>query len=180
MKESDARMRKAIDALRHNFAAVRTGRASPALLDHVMVDYYGTSVPLKQLATVSVPDPRGLLITPYDKNSGPEIEKAILKSDLGVNPKREAGVIRLILPEPTEERRKELVKLIKKEAEESKIVIRNVRRDAVDSLKKKKSEKQITEDDEKGQDKKVQELTNKYCDEIDKTLAGKEKEIMEV
>lgn len=180
MNESDARMRKAIDALRHNFAAVRTGRASPSLLDHVMVDYYGTSVSLKQLATIAVPEPRGLLITPYDKNSAPEIEKAILKSDLGVNPRREAGVIRLTLPEPTEERRKELVKIVKKEAEESKIVIRNVRREANETLKKQKADKMITEDVEKINDKKVQDLTDKYCTEIDRTLAAKEKEIMEV
>lgn len=180
LKESDVKMQKAVGVLKKNFAGVRTGRANPALLDHVNVNYYGTAVPLKQLAQVSVPEPRQLLVTPYDKNAAQEIEKAILTSDLGVNPKREAGVIRLILPDPSQERRKELVKLIKKETEETKVAIRNVRREAMESLKKQKSGKEITEDDEKILDKKVQDLTNKYCSEVDKLLAAKEKEIMEV
>lgn len=180
LKESEHKMQKAIEVLKRNFAAVRTGRANPALLDHVKVNYYGTEVPLKQLASISVPEPRALLVTPYDKNVAADIEKAILTSDLGINPKREAGVIRLFLPEPSEERRKELVKIVKKEAEDGRIAVRNVRREANDSLKKQKNEKKITEDDEKTQDKKVQDLTNKYCAEIDKLLAAKEKEIMEV
>ena len=180
LKESESKMQKAIEVLRKNFSAVRTGRANPGLLDHVNVSYYGTSVPLKQLASISVPEPRALLVTPYDKNAAPEIEKAILTSDLGINPKREAGVIRLFLPEPSQERRKELAKLIKKEAEEGKVAVRNVRREAIESLKKQKSGKEITEDDEKVLDKKVQDLTNKYCNEIEKLLKGKEKEIMEV
>lgn len=180
LKEGEAKMLKAIEVLKKNFAGVRTGRANPALLDHVQVSYYGTDVPLKQLASVSVPESRQLLITPYDKNAMQEIEKAILTSDLGINPKREANAIRLALPEPTEERRKELVKLIKKETEEAKVAIRNVRREAMEALKKQKSDKKITEDDEKVQDKKVQDLTNKYCGEADKMLAAKEKEIMEV
>jgi ribosome recycling factor len=180
LKESEAKMQKAIEVLKKNFAAVRTGRANPALLDHVNVDYYGSAVPLKQLASIAVPEPRQLLVTPYDKNAAQAIEKAILTSDLGINPKREAAVIRLTLPEPSEERRKELVKVVKKEAEEAKIAIRNVRREANEALKKQKSDKKITEDDEKTQDKKVQDLTNKYCSEADKMLAAKEKEIMEV
>ena len=180
VKESESKMLKAIEVLKRNFAGVRTGRANPALLDHVNVNYYGAAVPLKQLASVSVPEPRQLLITPYDKNASPEIEKAILTSDLGINPKREAGAIRLMLPEPSEERRKELVKKVKKEAEEAKVAVRNVRREANESLKKQKSKKEITEDDEKVLDKKVQDLTNKYCAEIDKLLSAKEKEIMEV
>lgn len=180
LKEGEAKMRKAVEVLKKNFAGVRSGRANPALLDHVNVNYYGSPVPLKQLASVSVPEPRQLLVTPYDKNAAHEIEKAILTSDLGINPKREAGVLRLVLPEPSEERRKELVKLIKKESEDAKIAVRNVRREAIETLKKQKSEKKITEDDEKVQDKKVQDLTNKYCGEVDKLLAAKEKEIMEV
>jgi ribosome recycling factor len=180
LKESEAKMRKAVEVLVKNFAAVRTGRANPALLDHVKVNYYGTPVILKQLASISVPEPRVLLVTPYDKNAAPDIEKAILTSDLGINPRREAGVIRLFLPEPSQERRKELVKVVKKETEEAKVAVRNVRREANDALKKQKNEKKITEDDEKVQDKKVQDLTNKYCAEIDKMLAVKEKEIMEV
>ncbi len=180
LKESQDKMQKAVETQKKNFAAVRTGRASPALLDHVMVSYYGADVPLKQLATIAVPEPRMLRVTPFDKSSAADIEKAILKSDLGVNPSRDGGVIRLRLPEPSEERRKDLVKVIKKEAEEGKIAIRNVRRDAIESLKKKKSAKEITEDDEKTLDKKVQDLTNKFTAEIDKLLAEKEKEILEV
>lgn len=180
LKETETKMQRAIEVLKQNFAAVRTGRANPALLDHLKVDYYGSQVPLRQLSTISVPESRQLLITPYDKNALQGVEKAILTSDLGLNPKVEAGVIRLVLPELSEERRKELVKIIKKESEDSKIAIRNVRREAVEALKKQKQDKQITEDDEKVQDKKVQELTDKYCGEIDKLLAAKEKEIMEV
>jgi ribosome recycling factor len=180
VRESEAKMQKAIEALKRSFAGVRTGRANPALLDHVNVNYYGAPVPLKQLASISVPEPRQLLITPYDKNAAAEIEKAIMTSDLGINPKREAGAIRLMLPEPSEERRKELVKKVKKEAEEAKVAIRNVRREANESLKKQKSKKDITEDDEKVLDKKVQDLTNKNCGEVDKLLSAKEKEIMEV
>jgi ribosome recycling factor len=180
ISESTEKMKKAVETQKKNFAAVRTGRASPALLDHIMVSYYGSDVPLKQLASISVPEPRSLKVTPFDKNSAAEIEKAIMTSDLGINPSREAGIIRLALPEPTEERRRELVKIVKKEAEDGKIAIRNIRRDALDSLKNKKNSKEITEDDEKSLDKKVQELTDKFCNEIDSLLAKKEKEIMEV
>jgi ribosome recycling factor len=180
IKESDVKMKKAVEVLKHNFAAVRTGRANPALLDHVKVSYYGTDVPLKQLAQIAVPEPRQLLITPYDKNSAKDIEKAILTSDLGINPKQEAGAIRLMLPEPSEERRKEMVKLIKKETEDAKIAIRNIRREANTTLKKQKNEKKITEDDEKDQDKKVQDLTDKFCKEADALFHAKEKEVLEV
>lgn len=180
LKESEGKMLRAIEVLKKNFAAVRTGRANPALLDHVTVNYYGTNVPLKQLATISVPEPRALLVTPYDKNAMAEIEKAILTSDLGINPKREATTLRLILPEPSEERRKELVKVVKKELEDAKVGIRNVRREAIEELKKKKSEKTITEDLEKMHDKKVQEMTEKYCVDLDKLFTAKEKEILEV
>jgi ribosome recycling factor len=180
LKESESRMQKAVEVLKKNFAAVRTGRANPALLDHVQVDYYGSSVPLKQLAQVAAPEARVLVITPYDKNAAQGIEKAILTSDLGVNPKNEGGVLRLFLPEPSEERRRELVKVVKKETEEAKIAFRNVRREAMETLKKQKAGKMITEDEEKGKDKKVQEMTDKACAEADKLLLGKEKEIMEV
>jgi len=180
IKESDGKMQKAVEAVKRNFAAVRTGRGNPSLLDHVKVSYYGTEVPLKQIAQISAPEPRSLVVTPFDKNAVAEIEKAILTSDLGINPRREAGLIRLSLPSPSEERRKELVKVVKKEAEEGKIALRNVRREANEALKKQKGEKQITEDAEKIQDKKVQELTDKYSAEIDKLLQAKEKEILEV
>jgi len=180
LKEAQHKMDSAIAVIKKGFAAVRTGRASPALLDHVMVSYYGTDVPLKQLSSVSTPQPRMIQITPYDKNSAKEIEKAISTSDLGVNPRQEAGVIRIFLPEPSEERRKELVKVIKKEAEDGKIAIRNVRREANETLKKQKKDKTITEDDEKLLDKKVQEMTDKHSKEIDSLFSAKEREILEV
>ncbi len=180
VKESEAKMKKAIEVLKKNFMAVRTGRANPALLDHINVDYYGAPVSLKQLASISVPEPRQLLITPFDKTSAQAIEKAIMTSDLGINPKREAGVIRLMLPDMSEERRKQLTKVIKKESEDAKVAIRNVRREANDTLKKQKNDKAITEDDEKTLDKKIQDLTNKYTGEIDALLSSKEKELMEV
>lgn len=180
IKESEVKMKKAIEVLKKNFVAVRTGRANPALLDHVNVDYYGAPVPLKQLASISVPEPRQLLITPFDKNSAQAIEKAILTSDLGINPKREATAVRLVLPDMSEERRKQLAKMIKKETEDAKVAIRNVRREANEALKKQKSEKKITEDDEKSLDKKVQDATDKYCKEAERLAAEKEKEIMEV
>jgi len=180
IKESEEKMKKALEVLKKNFSAVRTGRASPALLDHIQVEYYGTNVPLKQVASISIPEPRMIVLTPYDKSASQGIEKAIQSSDLGINPKNEGGVIRLVLPEPSEERRKELVKVTKKESEEIKIAIRNVRRDAIEALKKQKADKTITEDVEKTQDKKVQDLTDKFTKEIDVLLATKEKEIMEV
>ena len=180
LKECEHKMKVAVEVLAKNFAAVRTGRASPALLDHVVVSYYGSDVPLKQLASIAVPEPRALLVTPFDKNAAAEIEKAILKSDLGINPKRETGVIRLFLPEPSEERRKELVKVIKKETEDAKVAIRNVRREGIESLKKQKKDKAITEDDEKVIDKKVEDLTHKYTGEVDKAFSAKQKEVMEV
>ncbi|MFH1541863.1 MAG: ribosome recycling factor [bacterium] len=180
LKESEHKMKMAIEVLKTNFSGVRTGRANPSLLDQIKVSYYGTECPLKQLASISVPEPRQLMVTPFDKNSSAEIEKAILKSDLGIHPKREANVIRLMLPEPTEERRKELVKMIKKESEDAKVAVRNVRREALDSAKKQKSDKKITEDDEKDLDKKIQVITDNTCKDIDSLFAAKEKEVMEV
>lgn len=180
IKETESRMQKALEALKKNFSSIRTGRANPALLDHIKVSYYGTDCPLKQLASISAPEPRQLLVTPFDKNAAKDIEKAILASDLGINPRIDGGLIRLILPEPTEERRKELVKVAKKETEEAKVAIRNIRREANESLKKQKADKKITEDDEKAQDKKVQDLTNKFSADIDAALHAKEKEILEV
>jgi ribosome recycling factor len=180
LKESEAKMQKTIEALKKNFSAVRTGRASPALLDHVLVEYYGAKTPLKQLGQISAPEPRMLVITPYDKSASQAIEKAILSSDLGINPKIEGGLLRLSLPELSEERRKDLIKVIKKEVEESKVGMRNVRREAIEELKKQKADKKITEDIEKMQDKKVQELIDRYSAESDKLLAAKEKEILEV
>lgn len=180
LKDSESRMQKAIEMLKKNFSAVRTGRAHPALLDHVQVEYYGTTMPLKQLGNIAAPEPRMLLITPFDKNAAQAIEKAIQASDLGINPKNEGGVIRLILPELSEERRRDLTKVVKKEAEEAKVAMRNVRRDSIEALKKQKAEKKISEDEEKIKDKKVQELIDKYSAEVDKLVAAKEKEILAV
>jgi len=180
LKETENKMKKAVEVAKKNFAAVRTGRASAALLDHIKVSYYGTEVPLKQIASVAVPESRMMTITPYDKGAIKDIEKAITTSDLGINPRVEAGLIRLALPDLSEERRRDLVKAIKKEAEDGKIAIRNVRREAIDAIKKQKNDKVITEDDEKNLDKKAQDTTNKHIKEIDDLLAAKEKEILTV
>lgn len=180
LKESEGRMQKTLEALKKNFSAVRTGRAHPALLDSIQVEYYGTNTPLKQLGSIAAPEARMLVVTPYDKSAVQAIEKAILASNLGMTPRNEGGVIRLLLPELSEERRKDLIKVIKKEAEESKIALRNVRRDANEALKKQKTDKVITEDIEKLHDKKIQEMTDKFSAEIDKLLSTKEKEILEV
>ena len=166
--------------MKKNYSALRTGRASPSLLDHVIVDYYGTKVPLKQLAGVAAPEPRTITITPYDKNSVKDIEKAILISDLGLPPKIEAGLIRLSLPQPTEERRKDLVKLLKKEAEDGRVSLRNIRREVMEHLKADKTKGVLSEDQEKIKEEEVQKLVKKYTEEIDKLAAHTEKEVMEV
>jgi len=171
--ETETKMKKAIDALKKDLTGIRTGRANPALLDHIKVNYYGADVPLKQIASIGVPEPRMMVITPFDKSAAAEISKAIQASDLGINPQQDGGGIRLVLPEPSEERRKELVKVIKKEGEQSKVSLRNIRREA-------RENKSLTEDDLKTMDKKIQEITDKYSKEIDSLLASKEKEIMEV
>jgi len=180
IKESTERMQKALDSVKRSFSAVRTGRANASLLDHIKVNYYGSEVPLKQLASISVPEPRLIVLTPFDKSAAKEIEKAILLSDLGINPRIEGGIMRLFLPELSEERRKDLAKILKKEAEEGKVALRNVRRDAMETLKKQKADKIITEDNEKMLDKKVQELTDKFTKDVDVMLNAKEKEILSV
>lgn len=179
-KNAEAKMKKAIEALRKNLSGIRTGRASPALVEHLMVEYYGTQCPLQQLAGISIPEPRTISIQPYDKGAVKEIEKAIMKSDLGLSPKTDAGVIRLNLPQLTEERRKELVKLTKKEAEESKVALRNIRREAMDQLKAQKESKLLTEDALKMEEDELQKLTDRHTQETDKMFKAKEKEIMEV
>ncbi len=180
IKTAETKFKKAIEVLKKNYAALRTGRASPLLLDHVLVDYYGTKVPLKQLAGISVPEPRTIAITPYDKNAIKDVERAILTSDLGLPPKTEAGIIRLNLPQPTEERRKELVKLVKKEAEDAKVAIRNVRREAMEALKRDKNKGALSEDQERMKEEEAQKLVKKHTEEIDRIMAQKEKETMEV
>ena len=180
IKTAEEKMKKAVEASKKNFAGIRTGRANPSILDGIVIEYYGAQTSLKQLANVSVPEPRTLRIQPYDKNSVKDIEKAIQKSDLGLTPNSEGGIIRLNLPQLTEERRKELVKVVKKEGEEGKVSIRNVRRDAMDALKKAKEAKAVSEDQFASKEEEVQKLTSRYTEEIDKLVKAKENEIMEI
>jgi ribosome recycling factor len=174
------RMSKSVEAIRGEFGTVRTGRASPALLDRVSVDYYGAQTPLKQLATVSAPEPRLLSVQPYDKNSIKTIEKAILESDVGLTPSNDGQVIRLSIPELTEERRKELVKVVHGIAEQGRVAVRNVRRDVMHDLRELKSEGEVGSDDEHRAESELQKLTDSHVGEIDSALAGKEQEILEV
>src|SRR3954463_325179 len=168
MKDAEDRMSKAMDALRRDLSSVRTGRASPGLLDRVSVDYYGTSTPLNQLAGISVPEPRMLVVQPWDRGSIGAIEKAIQKSELGLNPSSDGQVIRLAIPALTEERRKQLVKQVHQLTEEGKVSVRNIRRDAMDHVRKMMTDKQISEDDERRAEHQVDELTKKFTDEADK------------
>lgn len=174
------RMEKAVAALKRDLATLRAGRATPSLLDKVTVDYYGSALPISQLANVSVPEPRLLVIQPWDKKALNEIERAILKSDLGLTPNNDGSVIRLAIPQLTEERRKELVKISKKKAEEGRVAVRNIRRDANDELKRKEKAGEMTEDEHRKAQDDMQKLTDKYIEEVEKVLAAKEKEIMEV
>ena len=178
--QTEGKMNKAIDALHSELTSVRTGRATPSLLERVMVDYYGTPTPVNQVANVSVPEPRMIVIQPWEKTMVKEIEKAIMKSDLGLNPNSDGVSIRLNLPQLTEDRRKELVKVVHKKAEENRIVIRNVRRDANDAIKKLEKEKSISEDEAKKAQDDMQKLTDKFIKEVDSIMSSKEKEIMEV
>ena len=173
-------MDKTIDALRKEYQKVRTGRASTALLDEIRVDYYGTLTPLNQLATLAVPEPRTITLQPWEAKVIPIMEKAIMNANLGLTPSNDGRVIRLNLPPLTEERRKEIVKLLRKNAEDAKVAIRNIRRDSIDDLKKLEKEKKITEDDEKRAEREVQDVTNIHVAKIDEVLAHKEKEVMEV
>jgi ribosome recycling factor len=180
IKDADDRMSKAMDALRRDLGTVRTGRASPGLLDRVSVDYYGTSTPLNQLAGISVPEPRMLIVQPWDRGSIGAIEKAIQKSELGLNPSSDGQVIRLAIPALTEERRKQLVKSVHQLTEDSKVAVRNIRRDAMDHVRKMLTDKQISEDDERRAEHQVDDLTKKFTDEADKIGKAKEHEVMEV
>ena len=180
MADARERMVKSVEATRGEFGSVRTGRASPALLDRVMVDYYGAVTPLKQLATISVPEARLLSVQPYDKNSIKAIEKAILESDVGLTPNNDGTIIRLQIPELTEERRKELVKVVHGIAEQGKVSVRNIRRDVMHDLRELKSEGEVGEDDERRAESELQKLTDQRVGEIDDLLSGKEQEILEV
>jgi len=174
------KMNKTVEVLRKEYASLRAGRATPALLEKIQVDYYGTPTPINQLANVSVPEARLLIIQPWDKSTVPSIEKAILKSDLGITPTGDGNVIRISVPQLTEERRKELVKVVKKKAEEAKVAVRNLRRDANDRIKAAEKKNVISEDDAKRGQDEIQKLTDKHILSIDKTAEVKEKEIMEV
>ena len=178
--DAEDRMEKALAALDRDFAKLRTGRATTALVDGIKADYYGTPTPISQMASIAVPDSRTLTIQPWDKGGIALIEKAILKSDLGLTPVNDGKLIRIVMPPLTEERRKELSKVARKYSEEGKVAVRTVRRDAHDSLKKLEKEKTITEDEQKRATDDVQKLTDKYVAEVDKRCAAKEKEIMEI
>jgi ribosome recycling factor len=178
--DASERMQKALEALKREFASVRSGKASTALLDGIKVDYYGTLTPLPQVANISAPDARLLVIHPWEKKLIPEIVKAIQKSDLGLNPQSDPNVIRLPIPPLTEERRKDLVKLVKKVAEEGKVAIRNIRRDANDAFKKAEKDKSISEDESRKAQDKVQEITDEHIEKIEEILEKKEQEVMEV
>ena len=180
ISREEARMDKTIESLKHEFANVRTGRAHTSLLDSVMVDYYGAPTPVNQVANVSAPDPRMILIAPWDKTMIGAIEKAILTSDLGLNPNNDGDSIRLAIPQLTEERRKELVKVVSKKAEDAKVAIRNIRRDANDAIKKEEKAKTITEDVSKDGQDQVQKLTDKKIKVIDELRDTKEKDVMSV
>nr|WP_092068265.1 ribosome recycling factor [Dendrosporobacter quercicolus]NSL47027.1 ribosome recycling factor [Dendrosporobacter quercicolus DSM 1736]SDL73170.1 ribosome recycling factor [Dendrosporobacter quercicolus] len=176
----EEKMKKAIDALRRELASLRAGRATPALLDKISVDYYGSPTPVNQVANISVPEPRMITIQPWEKTMLAAIEKAILKSDLGLTPSSDGVIIRLSIPQLTQQRRTELAKVIHKKAEEARVAVRNIRRDANDSVKKLEKDKMISEDETKKAQEDMQKLTDRYIKEIDMVMTTKEKEIMEV
>jgi len=180
IQDAVRRMDKSVETTQHEFNSIRTGRASAALLDHVQVDYYGTPTPLNQLATINVPEPRMLTVQPFDPSSLKSIEKAIMESDLGLTPSNDGKIIRLPIPQLTEERRKDLVKVAHKYAEQQKVAVRNVRQDARDDLKKAQKDAVITEDELKRMEAEVQGFTDAAVKRIDETLKGKEQEIMQV
>lgn len=174
------KMEKCLNSLERDYKAVRAGRANPAILDRVTVDYYGTPTPINQMAAISVPEPRMLMIQPWDASTLKEIEKAINTAEIGINPSNDGKAIRLVFPPLTEERRKELVKDIAKRAEEAKVAIRNVRRDAMDDLKKLKKNNEITEDNQKTGEKKLQDITDSYVKEAEEMEKKKEQEILSI
>jgi ribosome recycling factor len=180
LKSMNDRMEKGIGNVKREFATVRAGRATPALLDRVQVEYYGSLMPINQVANISAPEPRMLVVQPWDKGTLSDMEKAIIKADLGLTPTNDGSVIRILIPQLTEQRRLELVKQVKKMAEEGRVAIRNIRRDVNDELKKLEKNGDISEDESRRTQEKVQKETDRYIGEIDKLLAAKEQEIMEV
>ena len=180
LKVYDEKMEKAVDFLVSDYAGIRAGRANPHVLDKIRVDYYGTPTPLQSVGNITVPEPRMIQIAPWEKSMIKEIEKAIMTSDLGINPNNDGSVIRLIFPELTEERRKELVKDVKKKGEDAKVAIRNIRRDGNDALKKLGKSSEVSEDEVKDLEDKLQKVTDKYIKDVDKLIEDKSKEIMTV
>jgi len=180
VKDAEVRMGKSIESLHTEFAKIRTGRAHPSLLDQIHVDYYGSNTPINQVANVSVEDSRTLVVTPWEKDMVAKVEKAIMASDLGLNPATAGTVIRIPMPPLTEERRKDLVKVVRQEAEQARVAIRNIRRDANSDFKDLLKEKEISEDDERKAEERIQKLTDTFVGKIDKVLADKETELMEV
>lgn len=180
MTEAKEKMKKAAQNLQRELGQIRAGRANASLLDCITVNYYGAPTPLNQMASIQIPEARVLMITPFDKSILQDVEKAIMASDIGISPTNDGNVIRLVIPQLTEERRKELAKDVKKEAENAKIAIRNIRRDAIDEYKKQQKNGDITEDDLRGLEKDVQTLTDNSIKEVDKIAADKEKELLEV
>jgi ribosome recycling factor len=180
LKEADQKMKGAVSVTREELASVRTGRATPAILSRITVDYYGAPTPLNQLASFSVPEPRLLVIQPYDRNSMSQIEKAIMQSDLGLTPSNDGQLIRLPFPPLTEERRKDLIRLVHQRAEDGRVAVRNVRRHAKEELERLEREHSISEDDLSRAEKELQKQTDQHVSEIDELLGGKEKELMEV
>ena len=176
----EEKMKKALAVLEDQLAGVRAGRANPKILDKIMVEYYGVPTPINQIASIAVPEARMITIQPWDASVLKEIEKAILKSDIGLNPNNDGKLIRLVFPELTEERRKELVKDIKKMSEDSKIVLRNIRRDGIEEFKAKQKASEITEDDLRNAEEQIQKITDKYVGLVEKALGDKEKEIMSI
>ncbi|MCP0913447.1 MULTISPECIES: ribosome recycling factor [Legionella] len=179
-RDAEKRMKKAVESLQHEMAKIRTGRANASLLDHIQVDYYGSLTPLNQVANVTSSDARTLMVTPWDKSMIAAVEKAILNSDLGLNPATAGTAIRVPMPALTEERRKEMIRIVRAEAEQGRVSIRNIRRDANNQLKDLVKEKAISEDDERRANEVVQKLTDKYIAEVDAVLAEKEKDLMEI
>lgn len=177
---TEEKMEKTIQGLSKELATVRAGRANPALLDKIVVDYYGAPTPLNQLSNISAPEPRLLVVQPWDKSAMGSIEKAILKSDLGLTPNSDGNIIRIAIPQLTEERRKDLVKLVKKMAEESRVAVRNIRRDANEDIKRMEKAGDISQDESRRLQEEIQELTNRYVEKVNDVLAAKEAEIMEV
>jgi ribosome recycling factor len=180
VKETKQRMEKTLEATKHDFAGVRTGKANPQLLESIKVDYYGSMMPLDQVATISAPEPNMIVVQPWDKNALQPIVKAIQGSDLGLNPNSDGNIIRLVIPALNEERRKEFVKIVRKMAEDGRIAIRNERRDAIERLRRLEKDKEVSEDDSHRLQKESQDLTDEYIKKIDAAVDGKEEEIMQV